>query len=219
MTAEKAVLFDLDGTLLDTAPEFAYCLNHLLQEEGKSPVVLAELREFVSFGAKGMVGFAFKLSEQDPAFNDLKERFLALYYQNTGFQSQLFPGVSTLLQQITDKEIPWGIVTNKQQVYTTRLIEKFKPLQAALCVVAGDTLSVNKPDPAPLLHACQTLKVKPEKCWYIGDAKTDVEASKSAKMRCGVAQYGYIPRHEDAKHWQADYYLEKISDIEHFLFA
>src|SRR5690606_19359315 len=161
MTVEKAILFDLDGTLLDTAPEFAYCLNQLLQEEGKSPVILAEMREFVSFGAKGMVCFAFKLSEQDPAFEDLKTRFLALYHDNTGFQSQLFPGVDTLLQQITDKEIPWGIVTNKPQIYTTALIQKFKPLQAAACVVAGDTLSVHKPDPAPLLHACQALKVKP----------------------------------------------------------
>lgn len=219
MTNVKAILFDLDGTLLDTAPEFIYCLNVLLQEEGKKPLTVEDIRGTISYGAKGMVEAAFNLSEQNPLFESLKKRFLALYHQDTGAKSQLFPGVSSLIERLSVHNMPWGIVTNKPQVFTQALIKRFPPLQKALCVVSGDTLLVQKPDPAPLLHACQTLNVLAQDCWYLGDAKTDVEASRGANMRCAIANYGYIPSHENTQNWQADCYLEQILDIAPFVFA
>ncbi len=215
----SAVLFDLDGTLLDTAPEFETCLNTLLQQEGKSPIALADLKSWVSFGARGMLKFGFKLSEQDPYLEELLPQFLALYQDNIGFQTKFFPGMANILTLINSKEIPWAIVTNKPLKFTLPLVEKFELLRKATCVVAGDSLPVQKPDAAPLLHACQQLAVNPQHCWYIGDARTDVQASKNANMRCAIANYGYIPIGETSTNWEADDYLERPEDIQRLLLA
>lgn len=212
-----AILFDLDGTLLDTAPEFTHCLNILLQQEAKPQVVVEQLREVVSFGVKGMIEFGFKIREQDPQFESLKNRMLEAYRNNLGSLTQFFPGVLELLSLLEEKKIPWGIVTNKPTIYTLGLIEKFKALSHAHCVIAGDTLATQKPDPAPLLFACQTLKVTPQSCWYIGDAKTDLIASHLAGMRCAIANYGYIPVNEDPKTWQAACYLNHANQIQGLL--
>lgn len=219
MMNKPAVLFDLDGTLLDTAPEFTFCLNELLTQEGKAPVTVASLRSSVSFGAKGMLSFGFKLSRQDPQLEHLLPRFLALYENKIGQLTALFPGMEQLLGRLGDEEIPWGIVTNKPLCFAKPLVHYFKPLQATKCLIAGDSLPEQKPSPAPLLHAAALLQVAPDNCWYIGDAKSDLEASRKAKMRCAIANYGYIPADEDAYSWEADGYLEKPQDIEKFLFA
>ncbi len=215
----SAVLFDLDGTLLDTAPEFSTCLNTLLEQEGKAAVSVEHLRSWVSFGARGMVKFGFKLSEQDPYLEQLLPQFLALYQQNIGFQTQLFPGMSNILTLLNSKDIPWAIVTNKPLKYTLPLVKQFEQLQMASCVVAGDSLPVQKPDAAPLLHACQQLAVHPNQCWYIGDALTDVQASRNANMRCAIANYGYIPIDESSTNWEADDYLDTPADIARLLLA
>jgi N-acetyl-D-muramate 6-phosphate phosphatase len=212
-TPATAILFDLDGTLLDTAPEFTYCLNILLQQENRQTVTVNQLRSIVSFGANGMLQFGFGMTEKDPSYAKLKQQFLDLYMKNIGTQTEFFPGVSNLIQTIESKKIQWGIVTNKPKVFTFALLEKFKLLKLARCVVAGDTLPHQKPDPAPLLFACQTLKVLPQNCWYVGDAKTDAQASQSAGMPCAIASYGYIPQDENPKEWQAQQYLSIADDI------
>ncbi|HRE32054.1 MAG TPA: HAD-IA family hydrolase [Candidatus Berkiella sp.] len=216
-TAIEAILFDLDGTLLDTAPEFTHCLNVLLAQEGLPSVIESQVRSTVSYGAKGMIEFGFKVTEQNPCFTDLKNRFLALYAKEIGFHTHFFPGIVKLLARLQALCLPWGIVTNKPACFTFPLLEKFSPLTNAGCVVAGDTLSTQKPDPAPLLLACQKLAVSPKNCWYIGDAKTDQEASHRAGMRCAIASYGYIPPAENALSWQADHYLAHASEIEMLL--
>ncbi|MGE3319133.1 MAG: HAD-IA family hydrolase [Candidatus Berkiella sp.] len=213
----EAILFDLDGTLLDTAPEFTHCLNLLLNQAGLPTVSEAALRSSVSYGAKGMVEFGFNITELDERFQAIKEQFLALYAIGIGSKTHFFPGIVNLLERLTMLGLPWGIVTNKPTRFTLPLIEKFAPLQQASCVVSGDTLKTQKPDPAPLLHACQQLAVNPEHCWYVGDAKTDQEASHQAGMRCAIAHYGYIPPTENALAWQADFDAFAPNEIEKLL--
>lgn len=208
-----AILFDLDGTLLDTAPEFTYCINRLLEQEGKPPISLAKLRTAVSFGAQGMITRAFNITPQDPKFAALKQQFLTFYAEKLGLQTSFFPGIDSILNSLSTQKIQWGIVTNKPTIYTMGLIEKFKVLATASCVVSGDTLTTQKPDPAQLFHACKLLQVPPEQCWYVGDAKTDLQASKAAGMRCAIANYGYIPPDEDVIAWEADCYLANASEI------
>ena len=212
-----ALLFDLDGTLLDTAPEFTHCLNTLLREEGRDEVQEEQLREHVSFGASGMLRFGFSMPEQHPQFSSLRDRFLQLYRRDIGSKTKLFPGISHIIDELTQRGLKWGIVTNKPQYLTMPLLEVFKPLVQAQCVVAGDTLPNAKPHPAPMLHACQALNVDPAQCWYVGDAETDVVASRNAGMPCAIAQYGYIPKHTDVKLWQADKYFLAPHDIAEIL--
>lgn len=216
-TPVEAILFDLDGTLLDTAPEFTYCLNLLLAAEGKPTVSEADLRSTVSYGAKGMVEFGFQITEQDANYLNIKNRFLDLYAKHIGFQTHFFPGITKLLERLKALELPWGIVTNKPACFTFPLLEKFPPLQSAGCVVAGDTLKTQKPDPDQLFLACEQLRVNPKHCWYVGDAKTDQEASHRAGMRCVIANYGYIPPSENALTWQADCYVSSATEIENLL--
>jgi phosphoglycolate phosphatase len=144
---------------------------------------------------------------------------LALYGKQIGFQTQFFPGITALLLRLQTLGLPWGIVTNKPACFTFALLEKFAPLKQAGTIIAGDTLPTQKPDPAPLLLACQQLAVDPKQCWYIGDAKTDQEASARAGMRCAIANYGYIPQHENTLSWQADCYLSTAHEIEQLLLA
>jgi len=216
-TPVEAILFDLDGTLLDTAPEFTYCLNLLLKEAGLPTVSETSLRSSVSYGAKGMVEFGFNITELDERYQDIKDQFLALYAKGIGSKTDFFPGIVALLERLKALGLPWGIVTNKPERFTFPLLEKFTPLKNASCVVAGDTLKTQKPDPAPLLHACQQLAVNPKHCWYVGDAKTDQEASHQAGMRCAIAHYGYIPPTENALDWRADCDVFSPNEIEKLL--
>jgi len=219
MTTTAAVLFDLDGTLLDTAPEFTHCLNLMLKEESRDPVSLEALRPSISFGAKGMLRFGFNLSEEDPYLEKLVPRFLDVYQYHLGQLTHFFPGMEQILHFISQQRLSWGIVTNKHLHFTSALVERFTTLQEAQCIIAGDSLPFSKPSPEPLLHAAQMLKAKPESCWYIGDAKTDLEASRKANMRCAIANYGYIPLNEDPMSWDADRYLASPSEIEQLLLA
>lgn len=209
----NAFLFDLDGTLLDTAPEFVYCLNTLLQENNKPLITLEALRPFVSHGTNAMIEFGFQLSRSSALFADLKARFLSLYAKDIGFQTQIFPGIVETITLLEEKKAPWGIVTNKHAAFTDPLVQKFSLFNQARCLISGDTLTVSKPHPAPLLLACEQLGVAPADCWYIGDAQSDVQASHAANMRCAVAKYGYIPLDQNPLDWQANYYLAHANEI------
>lgn len=207
---DKAFLFDLDGTLLDSAPELAFCLNQLLQQQGKPHISLEKVRATISFGVSGILSCAFERTH--PQFSHLKQRFLEMYAHHLGTQTTYFAGVVPFIEWIKQQNYPWGIVTNKPQAYTLPLLKKF-PVLNTTCIVAGDTLSVSKPHPEPLLHACRQLNVSPLECWYIGDAKTDVEASRQAGMRCAIVHYGYFSKNEDIFAWQADRYLHQLIDL------
>lgn len=209
----QAILFDIDGTLLDTAPELLHWINVLLKKKGKAPIALLPFRETVSLGTDKMLEYAFHITPSDPWFCSLKAQFLNLYKQDIGFQTQFFPGIETCLAALTEKKITWGIVTNRTTAFTTALIEKFAIFEGAQCVVCADTVGFSKPHPAPLLAACQLLRVSPNACWYVGDVKIDVEASHAAGMRCAIASYGYSPALTPLQAWHADHYFHKAEEL------
>lgn len=213
MSRSVGILFDLDGTLLDTAPEFATCMNRVLTEENKPLITTERLRPAVSYGAKGMVALALNAPMDDPNLEALSQRFLNYYAEDLGFETDFFAGIQDLLDAIEQANIPWGIVTNKSKLFTLPLLQRFPRLHRAAAVVSGDTLKVNKPSPEPLLLAANQLDVPATSCWYIGDAKTDVEASRAAGMRSAVANYGYIPPEQDQNTWNADHYINHPDEL------
>lgn len=216
--SRQAILFDLDGTLLDTAPEFTACMNRLLAEESCPLITLEGLRPSVSAGSKSMIEYSFGSQLESSFYADLRQRFLNYYRENIGFETYFFNGITNLLQALQEANLPWGIVTNKPTEFTLPLIQKFPPLNQAHVIISGDTLKVSKPHPDPLLLAASQLGVDANQCWYVGDARTDVEASRAAGMRCAVANYGYIPPNENALHWQADHYLDQPEQMLKLLF-
>ena len=198
-----AVLFDLDGTLLDTAPDLAVTLNTLLLAQQLQPLPLSVIRPIISEGVAGLLKLGFNLSEKDPAFPPLRQQFLEYYSQHSCEQTQLFAGVDKLIDHLETNHVAWGIVTNKSIALTMPLIDHFSLLKKAKCIVGGDTLAYSKPHPKPLLHACECIKSTPKHCVYIGDAKRDIEAANAAGMRSLIALYGYVPNKQELKSWNA----------------
>lgn len=205
---KPGILFDLDGTLLDTAPEFTACLNALLLEAGKAPTTAQQLRSHVSWGVRGMLQFGFgpELTETELAL--YTEKFLTHYERHLGQSTQPFPGIPALLDWIQTHQIPWGIVTNKPSRFALPLLQRFPALCNSPCVISGDSLPLRKPDPAPLLAACTQLKLDPSTSWYVGDAMADLQASRQAGLRCAIAQYGYIANEIDLATWEADHLFQ-----------
>lgn len=204
----EAVLFDLDGTLLDTAPDLAAALNHVLQRENKATLPLADIRHVASDGALGLIKLGFNINAEHPEYLKLKEKILAYYQSNIDQHSCLFLGMEKILDYCEENFIPWGIVTNKPGYLTERLLKKLRLLDKAQCVVSGDTLKQRKPDPAPLLYAAKLLNRTPERCCYVGDAERDIVAAKAANMTAVGALYGYIPSDIDPFSWNADAYVK-----------
>lgn len=208
----KAVLFDLDGTLLDTAPDLVFTLNLLRKEVGLPAVSVAEIRPSVGLGSKEMLRLALNIEETHPDFKSLREKFLDLYQQHLADHTQFFPQIENVLDELDQRDIAWGIVTNKLTRHTHRLLKALQFDRRAECVVCGDTLIKYKPDPLPITHACSLLNQKPATCLYVGDAATDVIASKAAGTRSIVALYGYIDG-TDPYAWQADGYITEPHEI------
>lgn len=217
MSTIQAVLFDLDGTLLDTAPDLVYALNCLRQEHDLPSVSLESIRALASLGSKAMLKRAFDLTDEHERLPLLRERFFELYQRNIANNSSFFPEVDQVLDYLDTKKIPWGIVTNKLTHHTLALLKELNFLHRPACIVCGDSLSTNKPDPAPILYACELLKQTPENCVYIGDAETDVKASKAAGTRSLVALYGYIHANDNPLSWQADGYVKNAGEIINWL--
>jgi phosphoglycolate phosphatase len=198
-----AVLFDLDGTLADTAPDLAAALNRVRAERGLAPLPLAQLRPHASHGARGLIGAGFAVAPGDAAYPELRDAFLAHYSAALCVESRLFDEVAALLDAIEARRLKWGIVTNKATRFTT-------PLLAALAldgrpgiVVCGDTTPFAKPHPAPMLAAATALAVAPGDCVYVGDAARDIDAGVAAGMPTLVARYGYIAADETPDAWPA----------------
>ncbi len=199
----RTVLFDLDGTLADTAPDLAYALNALLQEHGQPVLPFESIRPVASHGAAALIELGFGILRDEPRFAPLRERYLAIYRANLTRETHLFPGMPELLDQLIARGLNWGIVTNKPAFLTDPLIEQLGLREDAVCVVSGDTTTNRKPHPEPMLHACQLAGSKPEECLYVGDAARDIEAGKAAGMQTLVALFGYIGAQDHPESWGA----------------
>jgi phosphoglycolate phosphatase len=213
MLSFSAILFDLDGTLADTAPDLAFALNTLLKEQGKKPLSYKEIRPVASNGSAGLLKLAFQITPDDMKYRHLQQRFLEIYRENIARSTTLFEGMPEVLAQLEDKQISWGIVTNKPAFLTDPLVEKLKLTSRAACVVSGDSTAHSKPHPAPMLLASRLIHHPAHNCLYIGDAKRDIEAGKNAQMQTVIARYGYLTSKDKPDNWQANAIIDHPSEI------
>ncbi|MCG2585596.1 HAD family hydrolase [Massilia sp. TS11] len=203
--APAAILFDLDGTLADTAPDLAAAVNRLRTARGLDPTPYPLLRPTASAGARGMIGVAFGLTPQDPGYEALRQGFFDNYQAAMAVESCLFEGVPALLAGVRALGMDWGIVTNKPARFTDPLLPLLG-LDHAGCAVSGDSTAHAKPHPAPVLEGARRLGVAPERCWYVGDDLRDIQAGQAAGMRTVACAWGYCGAVEPAS-WGADYLL------------
>jgi N-acetyl-D-muramate 6-phosphate phosphatase len=208
----EALLLDLDGTLLDTAPDMGGALNRLRQEHGREPLPAGRIRPVVSHGAMKLVALGFP-EATGPDFERLRLRFLDLYAANLSEGTRLFPGFEQVLATLEALDIPWGIVTNKPGWLTRPLLAAIGLDRRAACAVSGDTVAERKPHPLPLLHAASLLSVAAERCVYVGDAERDIQAGRAAGMTTVVAAYGYLAAEDDPRSWQPDGIVEEPGDL------
>jgi phosphoglycolate phosphatase len=208
-----AILLDLDGTLIDTAPDMGAALNALLAEYERPPLDYSAYRSSVSHGAKGLIRLGFGQAFADLHFERLRHRFLQLYARDLCRETRVFDGFLPVLDVIESRGMSWGIVTNKPAGLTEPLVEALGLMERATCVVSGDTCARSKPDPMSLLHAAGLVRQPPERCVYVGDAERDIRAAKAAGMRSLVASYGYLSEEDDPVAWRADGLVDHPGDI------
>ncbi|CAG0952313.1 N-acetyl-D-muramate 6-phosphate phosphatase [Burkholderiales bacterium] len=208
-----AVLFDLDGTLADTAADLAGALNRQRQRHGLAPLPFEQLRPHASHGARGLLAEGFGVAPEDARFAELREEFLALYAQALCVETHLFRGADALLNTLEARGLRWGIVTNKVAALTHPLLELLGLAQRAGCVVCGDTTPHPKPHPEPLLHAARSLAVPASACLYVGDGERDMQAARDAGMAGLVARYGYIAGHEQPETWPALGIIDAVGEV------
>lgn len=198
-----AVLFDLDGTLADTAGDLAAAVNRMRRERGMSPVSVATLRPHASAGARGLLGAGMGVTPEHADYPTLRDQFLAYYASALAETTKLFDGIAALLDALDARALPWGIVTNKAERFTTPVIDALGLHERARAIVSGDTTAHPKPHPAPLLHAASLLGVDAKHCVYVGDDLRDVIAGNAAGMPVIVAEYGYLGEQGCADDWPA----------------
>jgi phosphoglycolate phosphatase len=206
----RAVLFDLDGTLADTAADLAAALNRIRVDRKLAPLNLFELRPHASDGTRGMLGAGLGIGRDHPEFPALKEAFLGYYEAGLCERSRLFPDAERVLSEIERRGLRWGIVTNKAARFTLPLLEGLKLAQRAAIIVCGDTTPQAKPHPAPLLHAAAALGIEASACVYVGDAERDVLAARAARMASLVARYGYIAPEVQPESWEPDGFIDSL---------
>jgi 2-phosphoglycolate phosphatase len=197
-----ALLLDLDGTLLDTAPDMGGALNLLRAEHDLEPLQADVIRPVVSHGAMRLVALGFPAASGNQ-FENLRRRFLDIYAENLAVGTRLFPGFDVVLERLELLGLPWGIVTNKPGWLTDPLLEALGLAGRAACVVSGDTVAEKKPHPLPLLHAAGLIGVPAGRCVYVGDAERDIQAGRAAGMATIVAAYGYLSDDDRPERWQA----------------
>lgn len=202
LPAPRALLFDLDGTLADTAPDLAAAVNKMRIDRGLEPTPFDTLRPLASAGARGLIGAAFGIGPGEASYDEMRREFLANYAAAIADHTTLFDGISALLDGISSVGLTWGIVTNKPALYTDALVPKIGLAEAA-CVVSGDTTPHAKPHPEPLFEAARRLQLAPSDCWYVGDDLRDIDAGKAAGMPTIAAAWGYCGHTEPAD-WLAD---------------
>jgi len=210
----KAVVFDLDGTLVDTAPDFVVSLKHLLKEEGVQAPSDRSIRNTVSNGASALVTLGFDLNEGDADFERLRQRLLTLYTRHLADSSTTFEGIDGLLGWLTKKGIAWGVATNKPALYAEPLLEALKLAPSNDCIICPDHVSERKPHPESLHLAATLLNCKAEEIIYIGDHKRDIECGQRANSPTIAAGYGYIENIDEALSWQADHTVSHANELQ-----
>ena len=210
----KTVLFDLDGTLLDTERDFTQILNNQLDRYGRAPVNARQVRNTVSSGARALVKLGFDIDESDTNFNAYLEELLDRYQRRIPqTECVLFPGISSLLKALDMRRAPWGIVTNKPSRFTLPLVDKFPALQRSRVVICADQLSRSKPDPEGILLACEMLQCQPRDVLYVGDHPKDVQAASAAGAASVGVRWGYIPEDQPIEGWNADLVIDHPDDL------
>lgn len=209
----RTVLFDLDGTLADTAPDLAWALNQVLIEQGRAPLPFETIRPVVSHGGMALISLGFAIEPSAPAFDPLRNRLLEIYRANIARETTLFPGMAELLDAIEARGLNWGVVTNKPAWLTEPLLAALGVERRAASIVSGDTLPQRKPHPAPMLLACEQAGSLGPQCLYVGDAERDIEAGRAAGMKTLVALFGYIGAEDRPHEWQADGAVETAAAI------
>jgi len=209
----RAVLFDLDGTLVDTAPDLGLAANKVREEAGLMPLPLEDYRPFASCGARGMLKIALDINPDVDGYDALKERFLVHYRQNLSTGSLPFEGVDTMLRGLEHASIRWGVITNKVSSLSQPLMDDLKLSARSACLVSGDSTPNPKPAPDPLLLACEQIGVNARDCIYVGDDLRDIEAGRAAHMTTVAAAWGYLGQHPDPYAWQADVVIDTPAEL------
>ena len=209
----NAILFDLDGTLLDTARDLGNALNQILSTLNRPTVAYEVYRNIASDGAKGMLELGFGEDLKNYDFANLRQQFLDYYENNICVDTDYFVGVENLLLALNRNNIPWGIVTNKPEFLTLQLVTSFPLLQNCAVIISGDTLNERKPHPLPLLHAQEKLALESPNTWYVGDAERDIQAANAANMVSVIAEYGYILDIQQTNNWNAHLSIHNPIDL------
>lgn len=209
----RAVLFDLDGTLADTAADLAGALNRVRADRSLPPVALEVLRPHASHGARGMLGAGFGIDRDHAEFELLRDMFLAHYEATLCDKTQLFDDAERVLSEIERRGLSWGIVTNKASRFTVPLLERLTLGGRTVAIVCGDTTANTKPHPEPLLAAAAMLKIDPADCLYVGDAERDIIAGRAAGMKTLIASYGYLGADDTPEEWSADGAIHSLSEL------
>lgn len=212
-----AVLFDLDGTLIDSAPDLGAAADKMRTDRGLVPLPTDQYRSMAGAGARGMIAVAFGLTPQDAEFESLKEEFFANYEACMTERTYAFDGVAELIASISRAGLPWGVVTNKSARFTMPLIRSMALFNTAGTIISGDTMPHAKPHPAPLLEAARQLALAPERCVYVGDDERDIVAGRAAGMPTVAAAYGYLGAVADTGHWNADATIVSPAALLHLL--
>ncbi len=213
----KAVLFDLDGTLADTAHDLGYALNRQRIARGLSALPIALIRTEASAGARGLLGLGFSIKPGDSGYDAMRAEFLDFYADHLCRETSLFPGIAELLDQLDDRELPWGIVTNKPARFTIPLMQELGLSQRAACIVSGGDTTHSKPHPEPLLTASNAMAIAPDECIYLGDDIRDVQASLAAGMEPVIARYGYLGSVSPPESWGARYLIDQPQELLSYL--
>ena len=213
----EAVLFDLDGTLADTAPDLGESANLLLAEEGHAAKPLAMLRPYTSQGVRGLLKAGFDIDATDPHYERLSHRFLEIYEQRLCAATRLFDGIPELLDALESLNLGWGIVTNKRMRFTDPLVDLLQLTPRTNCVVSGDTTAAAKPSPLPIEHACRLLNCRPERTLYVGDDRRDIIAGHAAGCQTVAVSYGYLGDGGPLHTWGADLIIDHPAELTAYL--
>jgi phosphoglycolate phosphatase len=213
----RAVLFDMDGTLLDTAPDFIAICQAMLAERGFPPVNDKLIRDEISGGARAMVSAAFAMSPEAPEFEALRLEFLERYQVDCAVHSKLFEGMAELLADIESAKLIWGVVTNKPVRFAQPIMEQLGLSERSAVLICPDHVSKSKPDPEPLLLACKMLDLDPASVLFVGDDLRDIESGRDAGTKTAAVRYGYIHPHDNPDHWGADVVVNHPLDLRRML--
>ena len=212
----RAVLFDLDGTFADTAPDLGRAINTMRTVRGLAPVAIADTRCVTSLGARGLLSVGFGIGPEHADYPAMREEFLRLYENNLCCDTVLFPGIAELIDRLEQRQIIWGIVTNKAERFAKPLLLQLGYGTRAACIIGGDTTGHLKPHPAPLLAAAQAIGVEPPSCVYVGDDERDIQAGRAAGMHTIAVRFGYL-NGGNPESWGADHVVSSPAEIEKLL--